>query len=397
MGKRTISGGVVPAGNRIRFDLRIDGKRFRPTVRWFPNEINLKRAGGLMLIYKAQIAAGTFSFANSFPEYRCRKRLGLAPQTLTCSEVFDRFLAHCEARVSRDDLAPSTAASYRQILNHTWRPTIGHLPFLGVRYSTLEKVADAQSVSKKTYNNLVSAIRRVFEYGYRDHPEQHNPAAFMKCVRIRRRDRPPIEPFSIAEAESLIAAIHERWGEAQDNYDEFRIFSGLRPSEQIALLVSDFDAARGAVSVTKSRTRRLTRDTTKTGEARDVELCPRALAVLSRQLILRERLKQAGRIDHEQLFFDRDGRPFLDTKNPYRRWRRTFDRLQIPFRKPYVARHSFVSWNLMIGRNPVRLAELHGHSLVTMLSTYGAWPKSAREDGLADIRRAIYLTEEIPH
>ena len=145
MGRQTISGGVVPAGNRIRFDLRIDGKRFRPTVRWVPDQINLKRARERMLIYRAQIAAGTFSFTNSFPEYRCRKRLGLAPQTLTCSEVFDRFLAHCEARVGRDDLAPSTAASYRQMLNHTWRPRIGHLPFLGVRYSTLEKITDAQS------------------------------------------------------------------------------------------------------------------------------------------------------------------------------------------------------------------------------------------------------------
>jgi integrase len=349
-----------------------------------------------MLIYRAQIAAGTFSFTNSFPEYRCRKRLGLAPQTLTSSEVFDRFLAHCEARVSRDDLAPSTAASYRQILNHTWRPKIGRLPFLAVRYSTLEKVADAQKVRKKTYNNLVSAIRRVFEYGYRDHPEQHNPAAFMKCLRIRRRDRPPIEPFCIAEAESLIAAIHARWGEAQGNYDEFRFFSGLRPSEQIALLVSDFDATRGLLSVTKARTRRLTRDTTKTGEAREVELCPRGLLVLSRQLILRERLKQAGRIDHEYLFFDRDGLPFLDTKKQYRRWRRTFNRLHIRYRKPYMARHSFVSWNLMIGRNPVRLAQLHGHSLVTMLTTYAAWTKNTPEDGVSEIRRAIYLGEEIP-
>ena len=118
--------------------------------------------------------------------------------------------------------------------------------------------------------------------------------------------------------------------------------------------------------------------------------------MLSRQFVLRERLKQAGRINHEYLFFDRDGHPLPDTKNSYRRWRRTFDRLQVPYRKPYVARHSFVSWNLMIGRNPVRLAQLHGHSLVTMLSTYAAWPKSAREDGLAEIRRAIYLTEEIP-
>ena len=55
--------------------------------------------------------------------------------------------------------------------------------------------------------------------------------------RITKKDRAPIDPFSVAEAEALIAALHRDLGEAQGNYDEFRFFTGLRPSEQIALLV----------------------------------------------------------------------------------------------------------------------------------------------------------------
>jgi hypothetical protein len=66
----------------------------------------------------------------------------------------------------------------------------------------------------------------------------------------------------------LIAAIHRDWGEAQGNYDEFRFFTGLRPSEEIALLVCDFDPARSLLSVTKGRVAGLDRDTTKTGESR---------------------------------------------------------------------------------------------------------------------------------
>jgi len=54
------------------------------------------------------------------------------------------------------------------------------------------------------------------------------------------------------EAESLIAKLHADWGEAIGNYDEFRFFTGLRPSEQIALLVTDYDARRGVLSVTKA-------------------------------------------------------------------------------------------------------------------------------------------------
>jgi hypothetical protein len=42
---------------------------------------------------------------------------------------------------------------------------------------------------------------------------------------------------------------------------------------------------------------------TKTQEDRYVELCPRALEVLSRHLALRREYVSAGKIHHENLFF----------------------------------------------------------------------------------------------
>jgi len=45
----------------------------------------------------------------------------------------------------------------------------------------------------------------------------------------------------IAPSEQIIAAIRADWGEAQASCDEFRFFSELRPSEQIALRTTDFD------------------------------------------------------------------------------------------------------------------------------------------------------------
>jgi integrase len=158
----------------------------------------------------------------------------------------------------------------------------------------LVKIADAKRVGKKTYNNIVSVLRRAFEHGYRDHPERHNPARGLKALRIRRKDRPPVDPFSIDEAETLIAAIHQDWGEAQGNYNEFRFFTGLRPSEQIALLVSDCDLAKETIAVTKARVMARGKDRTKTSEDRTVALCPRAVDVLKRQLALRERWQRSA-------------------------------------------------------------------------------------------------------
>lgn len=113
-------------------------------------------------------------------------------------------------------------------------PAIGKELFESIRYSRLARIADGHKWSKKTYNNTVSALRCAFDYAYRDFPEKHNPAPALKCLRITKKDRPPIDPFTIQEAEMLISAIHRDRGEAQGNYDEFRFFTGLRPSEQIA-------------------------------------------------------------------------------------------------------------------------------------------------------------------
>src|SRR3984893_1150130 len=115
------------------------------------------------------------------------------------------------------------------------------------------------------------------------------------------------------DAETLIAAIHHDWGEAQGNYDEFRFFTGLRPSEQIALALSDIDLVHGIISINKARVSGVDRDKTKTSEDRRVQLCPRALSVLSRHLRLRASLKAAGKIDHDHVFFLETGekaRPF---------------------------------------------------------------------------------------
>ena len=202
-----------------------------------------------------------------------------------------------------------------------------------------------------------------------------------------------IDPFSIHEAERLITALHRDWGEAQGNYDEFRFFTGLRPSEQIALLVNDYDRSHRTLSVTKARVAGLDKDVTKTGNDRRIALSPRAVAVLERQLALRERLRRAGRIDHEHLFFTAAGKPICRLYTAYSHWRSTLQRLPIRYRKPYAARHSSVSWDLMIGRNPLWVAKQHGHSLLTMLRVYAAWTADASEGDAAAIREAMgYVT-----
>jgi len=129
-------------------------------------------------------------------------------------------------------MAFATLISYRKVLNSIWRPALGKQLFHQVRYSSLVKIADERAWSKKTYNNAISIVRCAFDFGYRDHSEHFNPARGLRSARLKKADRPRIDPFTMQDAETLIAAIHRDWGEAQGNYNEFRFFTGLRPSDE---------------------------------------------------------------------------------------------------------------------------------------------------------------------
>lgn len=391
MGRRSLTGGVSPKGaDRIEFTIIFEGVRYRPTIKTIPSEANLRRARMRLEDINKRIATGTFSFAEEFPDYRYMEKLGGDGRAArTCNDVFKEFLAHCQSRMDKNDMAFATVDGYRKILESVWQPRIGEELFDKVRYSTLARIADAHKCSKKTYNNVVSALRCAFDYGYKDHPEKHNPATGLTGFRITKKDRPVVDPFSIQDAETIIAAIHRDWGEAQGNYDEFRFFTGLRPSEEIALLVSDCDLVHGTISVTKAVVMGRSKDRTKTSEDRIVELSPRALEVLKRHLALRDGMKLAGKIDHEEVFFQDDGSPILNLQYPWTRWRQTLLELKFRYRDGYNARHSCVTWHLMIDKNPLWVAKQHGHSVQTMLEVYAAWIEGAKAEDIAAIKRAM--------
>jgi integrase len=154
--------------------------------------------------------------------------------------------------------------------------------------------------------------------------------------------------------------------------------------------VTDCDVAQGKIKIDKARVAARDKDRTKTSEDRIVELCPRALHVLKRHLALRARLRLEGKIHHEDLFFKDDGTPIRNLQYPWIRWRRTLTvTLKGRYREPYNARHSCVTWNLMIGKNPLWVAKQHGHSVQTMLETYAAWLEGTTEADLRAIQKAM--------
>jgi hypothetical protein len=129
MGRRSHSGGVRVVGSHgIEFTFWLNGQRYRPTVSRVPNELNLRGARQDPAAIKGRIANHRFVLHDEFPEYRFKPRRDSSEppaaraDAITCDQMFDAFLAHCQMRVEMKDLARSTLIDYRRILERVWSP-----------------------------------------------------------------------------------------------------------------------------------------------------------------------------------------------------------------------------------------------------------------------------------
>lgn len=376
MGRRTTKGGVTPKGDRIELTFFIGKKRYRPTIERAPNQVNLRQAAFRLKRIKEQVATGTFVFTEEFPDYKFID--DVAP--VTAVTTFDATADLFEKAIG--DLQYATRESYRKILKSFWRKELGPREMISIKYSELAAIIGGHPwKSIKTRNNVLSVGKRVFDFFYADVDGKTNPAEKLKSLRVQR---PIPDPYSLEDALSLIAKLREKWGDSDANYFEFGFFTGLRPSEEIALMWPDCDLKNGIVRIDKARVMAQDKGTTKTAEARDVELCPHALLVLKRQFDI---TGMAGK----QVFG-----PYHDLQDPWKRWAYTHKRLQVRYRVPYNVRHTSVSWNLMIGKNLMWVAQQHGHSAAVMLKTYAKWLSGSSEADVDAIRAAMGYATTMP-
>jgi integrase len=395
VGRRSTTGGVSAKGDRIQFRITYQGKVYRPTIDKPPTEANLRAARKQHEAIMRRIRNGTFNFAEEFPDYKFLAQVAPAAEIPTFRKVALDWL-----KSVRGELDFATFESYRKILGFNtweiegkpepghkrrrvrgfWLPAIGEKPIPDIKYSDLTNaLSDHPFGSRKTRNNVVSVVRLVFDYAIADKIIRESPAARLKTLKVQKQ---PPDPYTVEEAEQVIAGIREDWGQDDADYFEFAFFTGLRPSEQIALDWPSCDLQKGVVRVDKARVMGRDKDTTKTSVVRDVELCPRALAVLQRRLA-RTSLKGAN------VFGLESGAPYPDLQKQWKRWQFTHKRLKLRYREPYQTRHSSVTWNLMIGKNLLWVAEQHGHSPGVMLKTYAKWLKGATEADIEAIKRAM--------
>lgn len=390
MGRKSISGGVRPAGDRIELTFSFQGKRLRPTLDLRPTEPNLKHARRLVDDIKRRIAIGAFNLAAEFTEYR-RLAAHVAPaapsapteQPKTFSDAADLY-----ERLFCGDLKHATVKGNERILKAVWRPRFGATPIASITdvdvleaKKELEVAAAAvgKKVAPNTWNNHLGPLRKVFEVAVSQKWIAQSP---LGLVKNRKRQKPKPDPFNVEDVDLVLAAI-KRHNEVVAEFFEFAIATGLRPSEQIALKWPKVDLRAGTILIDSAKVWTVDNDSTKTNVERTIELKPRARQVIERQ---RARSQLAG----GAVFLNPiTGKEWSSDKKLHAWWTASLKGLGVRYRKPYNTRSTSISWRLMAGENVMLVAEEHGHSVETMLKSYAKWARGANEKKNAQVVAAI--------
>lgn len=338
----------------------------------------------------SEIKAGTFVFAEHFPDYRFlakRAPVEAEQEHRTFAEWVEVWL-----KLAARDHEKSTMNIYRRVMRAYWLPVFGGLM---PRAVTTEKVLlrlsevsepwtsaegkQMKASGRKSQNNILIPLRAVF-----DLIGGPNPCS---PIKNQKTQKAMPDPFTAEEVEVVLGALRKR-GEEIADYFEFAFFAGLRVSEQIALLWQDADLRAGTIVVRRARVEGVDKERTKTNVERTVELNDRALAVLMRQ---KARTYLAGR---EVFVNPSTGRRWHDEQVQARVWTAAIKLAGVRYRAPKETRDTSVTLALMAGADPLWVAAQHGHSVQVMMKDYAKFiPRADRGRNLNAVNAALTAGE----
>lgn len=355
----SIQVGFTWAGKFQRHTLMTNGAPMAPTA------ANVRYAERLVAEIREKIRLGTFSLQEYFPADG-----GDSGQDWTLGQQLEHWLkAQKIAHATRKTYTTSIRFWKAALVNGS---PLGEQPLRAIRKSDLMlALATKEGLTGKTINNYTSVLRQAIGLSVDDKRLTENPADLLK--RATHQKDPP-DPFTQDEAERIIAHIQARYDPQAANYIEFRFFTGLRPGEAIALQWGNVDLVKGEMLVKESVVLGQ-RKATKTEHARMVKLNSRALAALQRQ-------KSHTYLAGAHVFHDPAKGTAWAKEEVFKKrcWVPTLRKLEMRWRPPYNARHTYATLMLMAGMRPAFCARQMGHAIEVFLNVYARWLDGDSDD-----------------
>jgi len=278
-----------------------------------------------------------------------RKELGLPlsdRDSGTSQHLFS--VAAQDFLVLMTELKPSTAFGYENIINQHWMPAFANWSLSEITQLDILRVISPLKLAPQTKKNLLHPLSGIFEL----HKIAPNPATGIK---IKAKQKAKVERYTIAERSTLLQRL-----EGQHKvYFAILFGCGLRPGGEVVSLKWD-DYTGEELSVSKIISRGQLQDSTKTNKARMVYVPTWVREILN---------AHPTRFQGGYIFQSPRGSHYADGK-PFNRAWKVAHRQDIPYRIPYVCRHTRAAELLSQCIEPADAADQLGHSVTTFLGRY---------------------------
>lgn len=364
--------GVAPASeSSIQITFQYRGQRCREKIRIKPTPANLKRAERHRAAILVAIESGTFDYAATFPNSPNAAKFAAVPgQTKTVETYLTDWLKSAEKHVKA-----STLDGYRKVVDNLLIPKFGQVMLASWRRPDVKAWLEDMTCSNKRLANIQSVIRKALDDAVEDEDLESN---FMKGYCYQKKEPPKdeddIDPFTPDEQAAILAKCPPEFA----NQVAFSLWTGLRPSELIALNWSDIDFVRGRIVVRKAITQASkgkVEDTKTSSGRREVKILAPAAAALKAQ---KPRTFLAG----DPVFRNPGtGERWTGDQQIRDLWVRVLKLAGVRYRWPYQMRHTYASMMLSAGEHPMWVAKQMGHKDWTMIAKiYGKWMPAADLD-----------------
>ncbi|WP_446812168.1 tyrosine-type recombinase/integrase [Methylomonas sp. 2BW1-5-20] len=315
----------------------------------------------------AAISLGTFDYSATFPDSK-RAELFKPQAALTISSRLNKWLDRKERH-----LKASTYDTYRRAILQL-KTGLGDITIADIKKKDMRAWCETKTCSNKAIANLTSVLRAALQDAVDDELIDSNP---LSDFRFRRAEAPKetedVDPFTAEEQLAILSALNGQ----HRNLIQFSFWTGLRPSEAIALEWTDIDFIKGVVQIKRAKTFHARKpETTKTRAGlREVKLLQPALAAIDDQ-------KHHTFLDGRHVFKNPNtSKPWTGDRQIRKFWGWALKRAGVRYRNPYQTRHTYASMMLTAGESLPWISRQMGHSSVIMTTkAYARFIKDSLPD-----------------
>lgn len=349
------------------------------------------------------IEAGTFNFAQFFPESKHAKQNAktnwptfgrIAEQWL---ELAKRNLAMTTYLEYARDIKGLFSREYFNTIENCVATPLEDRVMADISATDMDAYLASLDVGPSRYNHTMSLLNQIYEYAT-DRPEITGVTVNRMTKRkFLKAAKPKPEPLTLDEIKLVLADMAKHYPEQIEIYFSLAFMIGFRPSEGIALKWSDVDWNEKTIHIRRARAHGVLKATKTEGNLKADEGDGRVVEVNDKVIALLKRLKAHTFLQGEWLFTNQHGTPWTSVDYLCRAfWNPTLKRCGIPGRHARQTRHTCATIMLMSYAEVEWCARQLGHSPEMFRQTYSKWqPKMDKRRQLEKFSAMFDLESEL--